>query len=123
MRTGDAPTFTLLIVLTGIPAIVLLFGLLPGNPYSYFQFLQVVVCFAVACYAVVAYRLGSVRLTLLLALISAFYNPFFSVEHSELIWWPVHLLTIVVLGAIGWSLSRRIAEAAPRKKSKKYRLN
>jgi hypothetical protein len=122
MRIRDAPTSTLLVVLAGIPTITLVFALLPGNPYSYFQFLRFVVCLAVACNAVVAYRLGSVPLTCVLAGISALYNPLFPIQLSEPVWWPVHLLTIVALGTIGWLLLRLPAGTEANNNSKRHRL-
>jgi hypothetical protein len=121
MRIRDAPTSTLLVVVAGIPAIALVFALLPGNPYSYFQFLRVVVCLSLACNAVVAYRLGSLRLACVLSGISALYNPVLPVQLPEPVWWTVHLLTIVALGAIGWSLLR-VPGTARDTGSKRHRL-
>jgi hypothetical protein len=122
MHIRDAPTSTLLVVVAGIPAIALGFALLPGNPYIYFQFLRVVVCISVACNAFVAYRLGSLRLTCVLAGISALYNPVLPVHLPQLIWWPVHLLTLVALGAIAWSLLRVPAGTGRDRESNRHRL-
>jgi hypothetical protein len=51
----------------------------------------------------------------------ALYNPVLPVQLPEPVWWTVHLLTIVALGAIGWSLLR-VPGTARDTGSKRHRL-
>ena len=96
-----------------VATLLLALALMPGHPYSYFQALRVVVCFAAAFVAVVAYRTDKEGWAWACGATAALYNPFLPVHLSRGQWSVVNVLTIVLLVAAGLSIARKAKPAKP----------
>ena len=76
--------------------LMLLWALLPMNPYGYYVLLRVVVCGVSAYVAYCSFTCGSKALAWILAGTSLLYNPFLPVHLTRTIWVLVNLVTIVL---------------------------
>ncbi len=84
--------------------VMLAVALMPGNSYSLFSFLRVVVFFVAFYCALVAHRQGRKGWVWLLVGTALLYNPFIRVFLTRDVWWPINLATIILLFGAGNSL-------------------
>jgi hypothetical protein len=86
----------------------------PGNPYGYFVFLRVVVCFGAIVFAAICSGYKRENLLVLFGAIAALYNPFFPVHLTRGAWLLFNAVTIVlfVYGLFFWLVAVRKARNA-----------
>lgn len=97
------------------PIAALAWGMGSGNPYGYYVFLRVVVCFCAVVFAAICSGYKREGLWLLFAAICVLYNPFIPFHLSRGLWQFINIATIVVFtyGLIVWFLEvRRSRNAA-----------
>jgi hypothetical protein len=85
-----------LVVINLAAVAVLVWGLLPGNPYGYFLILRLIICAASVYVAVAAHRARQEAWTWIFGGCALLYNPFVRVHLTREIWWVINLLTIVL---------------------------
>ncbi len=84
-----------------IVCLVLLWALVPDNPYGYYILLRWVCCAAFAYLAVQAFRREKKTWVWVLGITAAVYNPIFRVHLTRGIWSVVNVATI---GIAVWSV-------------------
>lgn len=83
-------------------AIIMLgIALMSGNSSSFFSFLRVTVFFVAAYSAFVAHRQGREGWAWILGSMALLYNPFLRVYLTRDVWWPINLVTIILLFVAG----------------------
>lgn len=87
--------------------VMLAVALMPGNSYSLFSFLRVVVFFVASYCAFIAHQQRRQGWVWLLGCTALLYNPFLRVVLTRDVWWPINLATIILLFAAGNSLLQR----------------
>lgn len=78
---------------------MLLWALVPANPYGYYILLRIVICGIFVYLAVRAFDLRKFGWVWALAITAAIYNPIIRVHLTREIWSVVNIATIVVLAA------------------------
>jgi hypothetical protein len=78
--------------------LLLLWALVPTNPYGYYLFLRVVMCAACCFLAMKSHMAGKPALMWTFIGLAALYNPFMRVPLTRLIWSIFNVATIAVLG-------------------------
>ena len=86
--------------------VMLLWALVPTNPYGYYVLLRIVLCAICAYLAVKACQLGRIPWAWILVVTGVIYNPFFRVHLTREIWSVVNVLTVVMLCASVAALHR-----------------
>ena len=84
-----------------IVCLMLLWALVPSNPYGYYIVLRWVCCVAFAYLAVQAFRQHKKTWVWVLGITAAVYNPIFRVHLTRGIWSVVNVATI---GVAVWSV-------------------
>jgi len=108
-KTSIADIATLVLAAV-LPIFVLMWGMLPGNPYGYFVFLRIVVCFVAFAYVPLFVGQQRYNLVYVFGFIALLYNPIFPVHLTREKWLVLDAATIVafVVGAaFGWVGIRR----------------
>lgn len=100
-RTPTKSDIATVVASAVIPVLALIWGMQPGNPYGYFTFLRIVVCFGAFVFA--AIFVGQKRETLVAIFvgIAILFNPFFPVHLTRGTWLVIDATTIAVF-AIGF---------------------
>ncbi len=88
---------------------MLLWALLPFNPYSYYVLLRWVVCLVFAWQCTMTRKAGMWVWTVFLLGISILYNPLVAVSLPRGTWRVVNLLSVVALLALPFAYGRRTA--------------
>ena len=96
-----------LYLLVGIAIAMLLWALVPTNPYGYYMVLRWVVCGASIYLAVKAHSLAKPKCFWILVVLALLYNPFIRAHLSRDTWSVVNLATIVVFAVTFYVLRKR----------------
>lgn len=84
-------------ILTRIVSIgLLLWALVPGNPYGYYILMRWILCASFAYLAVSAIREKKSQWVLVFGVSAGIYNPFFPLHLGKEIWFVVNIIVVVV---------------------------
>ena len=87
-----------------IGIVMLLWALVPTNPYGYYILLRIVICGVCAWLAYRAWTVERIGWGWALAITAVIYNPVFRVHATRELWSVVNVATIVLLAATIWAL-------------------
>ena len=94
-------------ILQAIVSLMLLWALVPSNPYEYYIVLRLVCCVAFVYLAVQAFRQHKKTWVWVLGITAAVYNPIFRVHLTRGIWSVVNVVTMVIALASIFRLPRQ----------------
>lgn len=95
--------FAAVVASAAIPILVLLWGMQPGNPYGYFVFLRMVVCFGAFVFFAIFAGEKRETLVMLFVAIAILYNPLIPVHLTREKWFVFNVTTIAAFG-VGFGL-------------------
>ena len=107
--------YAAMIASAAVPILALAWGMAPGNPYGYFVFLRVVVCFGAIVFAATWSGYKRENLLVLFGAVAVLYNPFIPVRLTRDTWLLFNAVTIVlfVYGLFLWlAVVRKARKAA-----------
>jgi hypothetical protein len=78
--------------------LMLLWALIPDNPYGHYILLRFVVCGLFVCLAISAYTLGKILWIWVFAATAFLYNPLIQFHLGREVWEIVNVGTIVLVG-------------------------
>ena len=92
-----------------VPVAVLVWGMGSGNPYGYYVFLRVVVCFGAIVFAALSSGHKRDNLWLVFAAIGVLYNPFIPFHLNRGTWLLLNAATVVAFlyGLFFWLVAVR----------------
>lgn len=100
MNQDEKASFEKAILIAQIASIgMLLWALLPINPYGYYQVLRIVVCAVCFVSAYRAHTMEATGWTWTFGILAAIFNPFVPVHLTRISWAFVDLVTAAILGA------------------------
>lgn len=100
MSQNKSPQFREVILISQMAAIgMLLWALLPFNPYGYFQILRIVVCAVCFASAYRAYAMEATGWTWTFGILAAVFNPFVPVGLTRSAWAFIDLVAAAILAA------------------------
>lgn len=85
---------------------MLLWALVPTNPYDYYILLRVVVCGVSIYLAVRAHEMHKDGWVWVLGIMAVIYNPLLRVHLNRDIWSAVNVATIFIIAITVWTLRR-----------------
>src|SRR5690349_11230057 len=100
-KVPDAADVAIVIACAIIPIAVLGWGMTSGNPYGYFVFLRVVVCFSAIVFAALCSGKKWENLQFLFFAIGLLYNPFFPIHLERRSWL---LFNVMAMSAFGYTM-------------------
>ena len=87
---------------------MLLWALLPFNPYSYYVLLRLIVCGVLVWQAAVAKSNGMTLWFLLFGGLSIVYNPLVAFHFERSTWSVINILTVVLLLRLPFAFMRHL---------------
>lgn len=93
-KAPEAADYAAVIASAVVPVAALAWGMGNGNPYGYYVFLRVVVCFGAVVFAALSSGHKRDNLWLLFAIIGVLYNPIIPFHLSRGIWLLFNAATI-----------------------------
>ena len=104
MKPPEAGDFVAVLASAAAPIAALAWGMTSGNPYGYFLFLRVVVCFGAFVFAAIAAGQGRRNLTVLFLGVVVLYNPLIPVHLTRDSWLVFNFATIAMFayGSMVW---------------------
>lgn len=118
LKTPTRADIAAVIASAAVPILALLWAIQPGNPYGYFVFLRIVVCFGAFVFAAIFAGEKREMLVVLFAGIAILFNPLFPVHLTRDKWLVFDALTIVAFSIglgiwlVGWRKRRSGANSA-----------
>jgi hypothetical protein len=86
----------------GIGGALLLWALLPFNPYGFYVFLMLAICGLCLCLASEAHSAKKTGLVWLFIGLALLYNPIIRVHLDREIWAVLNVLTVAGFGSFAW---------------------
>jgi hypothetical protein len=96
--------YAVVLALVVVPVLALLWAMQPENPYSYFVFLRVVICFCAGVFAVIFSGMKRETTVYVFVAVMVLYNPIFPVHLDRARWLVFNAATIAVFlfGTASW---------------------
>jgi hypothetical protein len=79
-----------------IAIVMLLWAIIPTNPYGYYILLRWICCATFAYLAYIAYQMKRTQWAWVLGVIAFIYNPIFRIHLTREIWTVINLATIAI---------------------------
>lgn len=91
----------IVVAVAAIPMLALIWGMKPGNPYGYFVFLRIVVCFCAFIFTAIFAGQKRETLVVIFAGIAILFNPLLPIYLTREKWLVIDAATIVIF-AVGF---------------------
>ncbi len=100
-KTHTKGDIAVVVAVAAIPMLALIWGMQPGNPYGYFVFLRIVVCFGAFVFAAIFAGQKRETLVVIFAGIAILFNAVLPIYLTREKWLVIDTATIVIF-AVGF---------------------